>query len=79
MRIIYGMMNSNEIEVLIQEHDERAREQRNRMLRARLARPCSQEELLLRLAQIPECVTRQGKGQIPLTNSSTQYIMESAR
>ena len=70
-----GMMRSVEIENLINEHNERVRQERNEMLRARLARPCSSEELLIRIGSLSDCMPRHGEGQIPLTNSCPQYIM----
>ena len=72
-------MTRTEIEILIDEHDEREKELRNRMLRARLARPCSSEELIARLGTLSDCPLRRREGQIPLTKTSAQYIMETAR
>ena len=72
-------MSSAELEILIDEHDEREKELRNRMLRARLARPCSREELLARLGALADYPLPRKERQIPLTNTSPQYIMEVTR
>ena len=70
-----GMMTSAEIENLINEHNERVRQERNELLRARLARPCSSEELLLKLGDLSERIRPRGERQIPLTNTCAQYII----
>ena len=72
-------VTSREIEILISEHDEREKERRNCMLRARLARPATQEELIMRLGALSDCLQPRREGQIPLTNAAPQYIMEAAR
>ena len=79
MRIIVDTMRSAEIETLIEEYREREQAKRDNMLRARLARPCSREELLARLGGAESPCSEAGKGQILLTNSSSPFIMESAR
>ena len=68
-------MTRFEIEKLIEEHNKRVREERNRKLRSRLARPCTSEELIARLGRLAEDVDPYGEGQIPLTNASAQYII----
>ena len=79
IRIIVDTMKSAEIETLIEECRERERTERDKMLRARLSRPRSREELLMRLGGLaPSCVEA-GTGQILLTKSSSPFIMESAR
>ena len=74
-----AMMTNLQVENLINAHREREKEQRNCMLRARLSRPLTSEEHLKRIAMLAEFVApRQGE-EIPLTKSSSQYIMEIAR
>ena len=79
IRIIVIVMTNMQVDILINEYNEKERERRNRMLRARLARPCSEEELLRRLGGLAEEVIRHKMGQIPLTKDSAHYIMECAR
>ena len=76
--IIILVMTRNEIEILIEKHNDQEKERRNRILRARLARACSSEELIARLGALAEPLPRRER-QIPLTNTSPQYIMEAAR
>ncbi|MDE6411953.1 MAG: hypothetical protein K2L02_05420, partial [Clostridia bacterium] len=68
-------MRNAEIEILIEEYNERERAKRDNMLRARLSRPCSREELLARLGGLASPCTDAGTGQILLTKSSSPYIM----
>ena len=72
-------MTRTELEILIEKHNEQEKELRNRRLRARLARPCSSEELLARLGSLADYSLQRKEEQIPLTNTSPQYIMEAAR
>ena len=74
-----GTMTRAEIDIFINEHREQEKELRNRMLRARLARPLSSEEYLARLSTLADYIAPRREGEIPLTNSSAQYIMEVAR
>ncbi|MDE6411251.1 MAG: hypothetical protein K2L02_01790, partial [Clostridia bacterium] len=75
-RIIVDTMKSAELEILIEEYHEREKAERNGMLRARLARPCSREELISRLGGNS---SRREEGAILLTKSSSPSIMEFAR
>lgn len=79
MRIIVDTMKIAEIETLIEEYNERERIERNQKLRARLARPCSREELFMRLSGLASTRTNEGTGQILLTKFSSPYIMEATR
>ncbi len=76
MRIIVDTMKIAEIETLIEEYNERERAERNKELRARLAHPCSREELILRLSGTSP---RANEGAILLTKFSSPYIMEVTR
>ena len=74
-----GMMTNAEIKNVINAYHEWERAERNRVLRTRLERPLSSEEHLKRLASLSDFTApRQGR-EIPLTNSSSQYIMDTAR
>ena len=77
IRIIIVTMKSAEI--LIEEHHERERAKRDERLRVRLSRPCSREELLMRLGGLSSPGAKAGAGEILLTNFSAPSIMESAR
>lgn len=79
IRIIIVTMKSAEIEILIEEHRERERAKRDERLRVRLSRPCSREELLMRLGGLSSPGAKAGAGEILLTNFSAPSIMESAR
>lgn len=72
-------MTNAEIEKLIQSYREEQRERKNRVLRARLARPCTREELLIRLGALASVRAEEDKQQILLTKSSSPLIMEEAR
>ena len=74
-----AVMSAIEIENVINEHNQKVQAERNRMLRARLARPCTSEELLVRLGGLADCLLGHEEVKIPLTNISTQYIMEATR
>lgn len=79
IRIIVDTMKHSDMEILIEEYREEEREKRNRALRARLARPCSQEELLARLGAIAPRQQRTNNNRILLTKFSGLFIMETAR
>lgn len=68
-------MRYSEMENLLETYRGQLRERRNQELRARLARPCSREELLKRLGEFTPAATE----QILLTKSSAPSIMETAR
>ena len=79
LRIIVFVMTNAEINVTINEYNERERARRNRMLQSRLACPRSREELLRRLGGLADEVVLSRSRQIPLTNAPAHYIMECAR
>lgn len=75
-----GMKNEKTFEAVINEYNERVREERNARLRARLARPCSREEFFARLDELANSVARAKEGKILLTSSpETPIIMADAR
>ena len=75
IRIIIVTMKSAEIEILIEEHHERERAKRDERLRVRLSRPCSREELLMRLGGLSSPGAKAGAGEILLTNFMIPYIL----
>ena len=79
IHIIVDTMKGAEIETLIEEYRERERAKRDKMLRDRLSRPCSREELLSRLGGAASPRRESGMGEFLLTKSSTPYIMDTAR